>query len=122
MSLIQRLKRRLGYDTTMDLEHSQPVREYTVTHLNGNVSTVRAHGYKCAGGFAKFYTENKAFASTVLYPTVRPSGRRKFRALGSVAEIGGVVVGETGYRAVIDTADGSVVEREVVNPVGESDE
>lgn len=120
MSLYYRLKRRLGYDTTIDLEHSQPIREYTVTHLNGETSTVRAHGYKIDGSFAKFYREDTAHVWCGMSYSVWSGSKKHVRTLEGIQEIESEVVQATSYHAVVDQADGSVVKREVVNPVGEA--
>lgn len=113
MSVYYRLKRRLGYDPTTTLETSRELYEYEVEHTNGETSTVVANGKKHTDGFVLF--------SSVSDANVVPSTGYKIwldytvvRELGSVVEVSKIKsVGCVECVAVVDCADGSVVEKSV---------
>jgi len=113
MSLYKRLKRWRGYDTTTTVTHEMPVYHYVITHTDGERSEFVGHGYNVDGAFARFYE----YKGTAVYHiggySVAPSLQDVDRVLESIREIEKERVGTTEFRAVVDTADGTVCETTV---------
>lgn len=116
MTLIQRLRRRLGYDTTTSKTDTYPLKRYTVTHLNGETSEVVANGYETKGAFAHFKK------ITAPHPVLGLHGGglagiwpkyARVRVLEGIQEIESERVATTELEVVVDLADGSTVESEV---------
>ena len=112
MSLIQRLKRRLGYDTTTTYEQTFPLYEYTVTHLNGEETVFKANSYRTDGAFARF----RVICGAKYVPNLAPfvwSKRTQARVLEGIQEIEKIRVGESAVWVRVDRADGRVLESRV---------
>jgi len=113
MSLYKRLKRWRGYDTTTTITHEQPVYQYIIQHSNGEYSEFIGHGYDIDGAFARFYEYTDAFVWRLGGYRISESGKVVKRVLESIQEIRKERVGTTEFRAVVDTADGTVCETTV---------
>lgn len=115
MSLYHRLLRRLGKDTTLEVTDTETEYAYTFHFLDGSTSRVCGHGYKTSEGFVQPYVCNDFYLTHGLsthdaYFWPNKIGKREF---GGVKEITKTRIGDTKYRAVVDLADGSVVEKEL---------
>jgi len=113
MSLYKRLKRWRGYDTTITTTHKTPVYDYTVEHIDGEYSNIVAHGYNIDGAFARFYEYTQTSVWQLGGYRATATGRNEKRVLESIREIEKERVGTTEFRAVVDTADGTVCETTV---------
>lgn len=111
MSLYHRIRRRFGHDTTIEVTHEMPVYEYEIEHTDGDYSEVLGHGYNVDGAFARFYEYQGVFVWQLGEYHVSASGQHVKRVLESIKEIRKTKVGETELKAVIDKADGAVLEK-----------
>lgn len=55
MSIILRVARLLGKDTTAIETRTEELKEYEVSHIDGDTTTVYAHGYFTEGSLLKFW-------------------------------------------------------------------
>lgn len=62
MSIYGRIKRRLDYDTTTEIEHEEPRYEYTVTHLNGETTVQEGNKHRRDEGFLLIEEKNDGWA------------------------------------------------------------
>jgi hypothetical protein len=113
MTLTHRIMRRLGYDTTAVETHTMPIYEYRIIHTNGEVSEVIGHGYNTDGAFARFYEYKDVYVSELMGYSVYPTDQEILRVLDSIKEIKRERVGDTLFKATIDLADGSIVEKSI---------
>jgi len=113
MSLYKRLKRWRGYDTTTTVTHEKPVYHYVIKHTDGEHSEFIGHGYDIDGAFARFYEYTDAFVWRLGGYKISEGGKVVKRVLESIREIEKEQVGTTEFRAVVDTADGTVCETTV---------
>jgi hypothetical protein len=111
MSLIKRLQRRLGYDTTVSVSEEVPAYYYTVEHTNGETSNVVAHGYDIDGAFATFYVYTGTGVWVGIGVSATPVDKTEVRVLESIKEITKEQVATSQFSATIDRADNTVTER-----------
>lgn len=122
MSLYHRIRRWLGYNTEKKYTKTIPLYEYTVTHLNGEESTVYAHYYRVNGAFLNFYRyswkgEIRMIGDRpiLLNDTIWPkSDKKRVRVLDGVQELEREVHNHDRFEATIDMADQSVVRHQKV--------
>lgn len=120
MSLYYRLKRRLGYDTTTEIVHEEPIYEYTVTHLNGEETVDYGNWHKRDEGFLIILEkDDDTWARLTFYPDSDYTGAPAFyweKAYDTVRELEGVQEVEkekTGTKRwvfTVDKADNSIVD------------
>lgn len=113
MSFYHRIKRWFGYDTTTTVQHTMPVYDYTVVHINGEESRVTAHGYNVDGAFARFYTYEDVSHHMCISSLAIPDNQMELRVLENIREIERKMVGKTTFEVEYDVADREVTDKDV---------
>lgn len=123
MGLIDRIKARLGYDTTVEKTYVRAVYQYEILHLNGEVSEPIGHIHRRDEGFvlveeADDDTWHRATAMKNSLPAGKPwRGSQGFdlvRELEGVQEVNRDLIGTDVWTITVDYAGNSIenVERE----------
>lgn len=61
MSLLYRLVRAFGKDTTIEVEQTEPMFEYTIEQTSGDTRVIEANGVRTSGTMAYFYKYTEPF-------------------------------------------------------------
>lgn len=112
MTLTHRLLRRLGRDTTVELEHCEAVYEYIVTHLNGETSVQRGNEDRRDGAFLLIKDVPDVrfirLSGGTLSPPFSYNSWDTVRRLEGIQEYEKEKVGEDVWTATFDKADRSL--------------
>jgi len=121
VTLLSRLKRRLGYDTTIEKTAEYPLYEFTASVVGGDEVSVVATSYRWKEGAVQFREPDNqtwaAYTTDVLGGEPCKPGLFHTHGLNVVRELGNVTggidrerIGRTCFAFVIDWADHSIVE------------
>lgn len=113
MTLYHRYRRWRGDDTTETLERSFEVYEYTVTHLNGEVTTDVANEHRYDEGFLELIEVPRVAYIDIGGGKITPpwsySSWDTIRRLEGIQEVEREQIGVDEWELVRDKADGTVI-------------
>lgn len=115
MSLYHRIRRRLGYDTEVQMTHEHPKYRYEVEHIDGETTTVNGHGYNVDGSIIRVYE----YTDIGVYPGTLPAstyltGQEINAELGSINRIDSTEITVDAFRVVVDKADNTMIEKGLI--------
>jgi hypothetical protein len=117
MTLTHRLLRRLGRDTTKEVEFEHPVYRYEIEHLNGVYTEDYAHEHVHDEGFLLLKdVPGVTWTGDSMIGLTPPFSYHSWDTVDTyegIQEHSREQVGEMTWTCVVDKADGSVVEKDV---------
>jgi hypothetical protein len=120
MTLRHRFLRRLGHDTTVTITHEEPRYEYTVAHLNGDVTTETANRHTRDEGFLLLQNKDDDTWARATFHLINsytgPPAFSMYRGYDTVRELEGVQevererIGTDIWEFTVDRADGDLLD------------
>lgn len=121
MTLLNKIRKKLGYDTTMEKTYELDVYRYTITHTNGNVTNnVKGHLHDRDNGYIVVYeADDTTWAMITTSPYYDLACKPVFRGfcgfdvvkdLGEVEEVEREKIATDTWYISIDTADEEIID------------